>query len=116
MDINAKDIDRQLDGSAERSAKNIDGAVKEVHGNSANIGKQVRSGYANGRSQRPPWMKGKGKKKKHKKKKVNKIVTSSLLQMDLGACAPLPDLAETKSKQCTTVMDVLRTAIKETIR
>lgn len=51
-----------------------------------------------------PWMKDKKK-------------ADSLIQMGLGACAALPDLTEASSpEECTTVMVVLRRAIKETVR
>lgn len=93
---------------------NVDEAVDDVHGHSEQISKDIENGlddvgkHIEGgmevKTEAPglPWMKKKD--------------ASSLLQVALGACAPLPDLTETKSPdKCSTVMDVLRDAIKETV-
>lgn len=45
----------------------------------------------------------------------NAYYGKSFLQVETGACAAMPDLTETKSTECTTVQDVLTTAIKETV-
>lgn len=78
----------------------VNEALKEINGHADNIADQVADiGQPDGQAP---------------KDAAGKPIKSALMQT--GACAPMPDLVETHSKECTTVMDVLRSAITETIR
>jgi len=112
-------LDKQLGTiKAEDADPNVTAAVDDVSAHTDAMAKQVEGGLEDvadvfsGKSSTPsgdikmdkppglPWM---------DKKKV-----ASMIQ--LGACAPMPDLTETTTpNQCSTVMDVLRKAIKETV-
>jgi len=80
----------------------VQSAMEEVHENANDIANQVEDSVG-GKDQSSglPWMEG-------KKQKYN------LLQ--IGTCAVREDIGETTSKECTTIADVLRDAITETVR
>jgi len=100
------DLDKHLGTIKAKDAdQDLDKAVEDIHSSSSDISKQVESGLDDFGSAlnlpKLPYM-----------AKENKA--ASLLQ--LGACAPMPDLTLASSpNKCSTVMDVLRDAIKETV-
>jgi len=101
--MKAKVGKKSPDDPMEVASQDVDKAVDELHAGSKAIAKQM-SGLEpqpGGKKQGGvlPWM--------EKKDAV-------LLQ--LGACAPMKDLTESKTEECTTIMDVLRDAIKDTVR
>jgi len=97
---------------------NVTKAIHHVHGHSDAIAKEVQKvdDFGKGVSGKPPWMEKKGKKEKAKAKDGDDDDEGGASMLQVAACAPMPDLAEAKSEECTTVMDVLRDAIKETVR
>jgi len=87
-------------------------AIADVHSNSDYISSQIRKGLGGFGSKddsvKPPWMQKKAKAEK----------AESFLQLDMdriGACTAA-HVGEAKSLECTTIMDVLRDTIKDTVR
>lgn len=82
-----------------------DKAIDEVQGHANNIENQIKGLGVGGGKSGLPWMKNKEK---------------SFLQVEgqtqLGACVASQALGETTSTECTTIMDVLRDTVKETVR
>jgi len=141
--IKADDLEPNVTAATEAVHGHSDAISKDIEGGFDAFGKQAKKDRRAIKKAAPtgkalPWMdKNKKKqadkdemkkkhakklqmKKEYKKKQQQKEYEkkqaqgASLLQLE--ACAPMPDLTETKSTECTTVMDVLRTAIKETVR
>lgn len=92
---------------------NMDKAMKDIHGHTDDIEDRVKDVKVHKDAPQLPFF-AKAKEKKVKDAQGKVINEPTLLQV--GACAKMPDLTETKSKECTTIMDVLRTAIEETVR
>jgi len=86
-------------------------AIDAVHANTDAIANGVKDALGANQAQavKPPWM---------QKKEAKKSDAPSFLQVSsgVGACIARKDFGETKSTECTTVMDVLRDTIKDTVR
>jgi hypothetical protein len=107
----AKPVDTKPPPSSD-AAVDVNNAIDEVHGNSDNIAKQIQKGLGNFGAKdapKPPWVDKKDGK-------------ASFVQLDssyaaIDSCvAERSSLGETTSMECTTIMDVLRKTIKETVK